>query len=76
MGRGWQRGDKTDVQTKPQAFVDKGFVFVSTNYRFVPKLPDAKRMAGVASTHQLSLALRRVVRVLRDDFEAKRRARR
>ncbi len=24
------------VQRKPQAFVDKGFVFVSVNYRFVP----------------------------------------
>jgi len=34
-GGGWQHGDKTEVQKKPQAFVDKGFVFVSTNYRFV-----------------------------------------
>jgi carboxylesterase type B len=30
-GGGWQVGDKTDVQHKPQAFVQKGFVFVSTN---------------------------------------------
>ena len=29
-------GDKTSVQHKPQAFVDKGFVFVSTNYRLLP----------------------------------------
>ena len=35
-GGGWQRGDKADVQRKPQAFVDKGFVFISTSYRFVP----------------------------------------
>ncbi len=35
-GGGWERGDKADVQRKPQAFVDKGFVFVSTGYRFVP----------------------------------------
>ena len=44
-GGGWQAGDKTDVQVKPQAFVDKGFVFVSTNYRL---LPDAniKEMGG------------------------------
>jgi acetyl esterase/lipase len=26
------------VQAKPQAFVDKGFVFVSTNYRLLPKV--------------------------------------
>src|SRR6516165_3808528 len=37
-GGGWQRGDKSDVQAKPQALVDKGFVFVSTNYRFVPQV--------------------------------------
>src|SRR6516165_8519212 len=44
-GGGWQAGDKSDVQVKPQAFVDQGFVFVSTNYRL---LPDAsiKEMAG------------------------------
>ena len=35
-GGGWQGGDKTLVQTKPKAFVDKGFVFVSTNYRLLP----------------------------------------
>src|SRR5688572_10865001 len=44
-GGGWQRGDKTEVQVKPQAFVDKGFVFVSTNYRFVPNVT-IKEMAG------------------------------
>jgi len=44
-GGGWQRGNKTEVQTKPQAFVDKGFVFVSTNYRFVPNVT-IKEMAG------------------------------
>lgn len=37
-GGGWQTGDKTSVQQKPQAFVDKGFVFVSTNYRLLPKV--------------------------------------
>jgi arylformamidase len=44
-GGGWQRGSKTEVQSKPQAFVDKGFVFVSTNYRFVPNVT-IKEMAG------------------------------
>ena len=37
-GGGLQRGDKTEVQVKPQAFVDRGFVFISTNYRFVPNV--------------------------------------
>ena len=37
-GGGWQTGDKTSVQHKPQAFVDRGFVFVSTNYRLLPKV--------------------------------------
>jgi arylformamidase len=36
-GGGWQAGDKSDVQKKPQAFADKGFVFVSINYRLLPK---------------------------------------
>ena len=37
-GGGWRRGDKADVHHKPQAFVDKGFVLVSINYRFVPNV--------------------------------------
>src|SRR5229473_5297645 len=37
-GGGWQTGDKASVQIKPQAFVDKGFVFVSTNYQLLPKV--------------------------------------
>ncbi len=35
-GGGWQTGDKSSVQDKPQAFVQRGFVFVSTNYRLLP----------------------------------------
>ncbi len=37
-GGGWQAGDKTDVKLKPQWFMDKGFVFVSTNYRLLPEV--------------------------------------
>ena len=37
-GGGWQTGDKSSVQGKPQAFVDRGFVFVSTNYRLLPNV--------------------------------------
>jgi carboxylesterase type B len=44
-GGGWRRGDKAAVQQKPQAFMDKGFVFVSVNYRFVPQV-NVKEMTG------------------------------
>jgi arylformamidase len=37
-GGGWQAGDKKDVDRKPQAFVDKGYVFVSVNYRLLPSV--------------------------------------
>lgn len=37
-GGGWQAGDKSSVQHKPQLFMDKGFVFVSTNYRLLPSV--------------------------------------
>ena len=35
-GGGWQMGDKASVQVKPRAFTDRGFVFVSTDYRLLP----------------------------------------
>lgn len=35
-GGGWQTGDKTSVQIKPRVFTERGFVFVSTNYRLFP----------------------------------------
>jgi arylformamidase len=35
-GGGWQQGDKSDVQLKPRVFSERGFVFVSTNYRLLP----------------------------------------
>lgn len=35
-GGGWVTGDKTSVQEKPRAFMERGFVFVSTNYRLLP----------------------------------------
>jgi arylformamidase len=37
-GGGWQAGDKSDVAEKPRFFVEKGFVFVSVNYRLLPKV--------------------------------------
>ncbi|MGH7943688.1 MAG: alpha/beta hydrolase [Opitutaceae bacterium] len=35
-GGGWVRGDKSEVKLKPAAFVDRGYVFVAINYRFLP----------------------------------------
>src|SRR4051812_2595987 len=35
-GGGWMQGSKKEVDHKPAAFVEKGFVFVPMNYRFVP----------------------------------------
>ena len=37
-GGGWQTGDKSEIQEKPRMFTDRGFVFVSTNYRLLPKV--------------------------------------
>ena len=44
-GGGWQAGDKNEVHHKPQAFADKGLVFVSINYRLLPEVT-IKQMAG------------------------------
>ncbi len=35
-GGGWQGGDKTNVQLKPQVFMARGFVFVSIQHRLLP----------------------------------------
>lgn len=37
-GGGWQAGDKADVKKKPEAFAERGCVFVSINYRLLPKV--------------------------------------
>jgi acetyl esterase/lipase len=44
-GGGWHSGDKKDVGSKPQAFVDRGFLFVSINYRLWPSVT-IKQIAG------------------------------
>jgi acetyl esterase/lipase len=49
-GGGWQTGDKTSVQMKPQFFVDKGFVFVSTNYRLLPGVDMATIVRDIAKS--------------------------
>lgn len=56
-GGGWQAGDKSDVATKPQWFMDKGFVFVSINYRLLPTVDmgvlhrDVAKAFGWVSKH-------------------------
>lgn len=35
-GGGWMRGSKDEMNHKPEAFVERGFVFVPVNYRFIP----------------------------------------
>ena len=47
-GGGWQGGDKTSVQLKPQAFNERGFVFVSTNYRLLPHVEMGELIRDVA----------------------------
>lgn len=37
-GGGWQAGDKSDVALKPKILTERGFVFVSTNYRLLPEV--------------------------------------
>ena len=49
-GGGWQGGDKSSVQLKPQAFVDKGYVFVSTNYRLLPQVDMATIVGDIAKS--------------------------
>ena len=37
-GGGWQVGDKSDVGLKPKVLTQRGFIFVSTNYRLLPEV--------------------------------------
>lgn len=56
-GGGWQTGDKSLINSKPQAFADRGFVFVSTNYRLLPHVDmgtivrDVAKAAGWVHRH-------------------------
>jgi acetyl esterase/lipase len=49
-GGGWQTGDKSSVQEKPRAFTEKGFVFVSTNYRLWPNVEMGTIIRDVAKS--------------------------
>lgn len=47
-GGGWQAGDKSDVALKPKALTERGFVFVSTNYRLLPDVKMDELIGDVA----------------------------
>src|SRR6516165_3965655 len=49
-GGGWQGGDKSEVYVKPHVLNDKGFVFVSTNYRLLPNVDMATLTRDVAKS--------------------------
>ena len=55
-GGGWQAGSKKDVQLKPLAFTEKGFIFVSVNYRLLPEAQTIDQMG-----YDLARAMRWVV---------------
>jgi acetyl esterase/lipase len=48
-GGGWYRGAKSNVNEKPKAFNERGFVFVSVNYRLYPEASISTQMSDVAS---------------------------
>jgi acetyl esterase/lipase len=56
-GGGWQGGDKSEMNHKPEAFARRGFVFVSTNYRMLPEVDmetitrDVAKAAGWVHAH-------------------------
>jgi acetyl esterase/lipase len=47
-GGGWQVGDKSDVALKPKALTERGFVFVSANYRLLPDVEMSVLVRDVA----------------------------
>ena len=49
-GGGWQTGDKGSVKEKPQAFMNRGFVFVSTNHRLLPTVEMGAIIRDVAKS--------------------------
>lgn len=47
-GGAWRIGDKALVQSKPGAFNDRGYVFVSVNYRFHPAVSYKEQAGDIA----------------------------
>ena len=49
-GGGWRGGEKTSVQLKPKFFTNLGYVFVSTNHRYVSAVPMNEIFADIAKS--------------------------
>ncbi len=49
-GGGWVVGDKSDVGLKPKVLTERGFVFVSTNYRLLPDVTMEALIEDVAKS--------------------------
>ena len=49
-GGGWQAGDKSDVALKPKVLTERGFVFVSSNYRLLPEVGMDELTADVVAS--------------------------
>ena len=47
-GGGWQGGEKIKVQLKPAFFTAQGYVFVSTNHRYIKVVPMNEILADIA----------------------------
>lgn len=48
-GGGWQIGNRSLVQAKPQHFKDAGYVFASAGYRLLPDAPVEKQAADLGA---------------------------
>lgn len=49
-GGGWVVGDKRSVALKPKVLTERGFVFVSTNYRLLPEVKMEELTADIAKS--------------------------
>jgi arylformamidase len=49
-GGGWQAGDKTDVALKPKVLTERGYLFVSTNYRLLPEVSMEELIQDIAKS--------------------------
>ncbi|TFG46361.1 MAG: alpha/beta hydrolase [Dehalococcoidia bacterium] len=47
-GGSWVTGDKSNVDNKPQAFTDAGYLFVSINYRLSPAVKHPSHVQDIA----------------------------
>lgn len=48
-GGSWRYGTKSNVDSKPEAFKQHGFVFVSVNYRLIPEVSMKEQVNDVAT---------------------------